>query len=56
MDNSTREVLQSYIKEEIPDAVRHTLSDTELVPVLLMVLGSKLDTLIKLAEGRRSDN
>jgi hypothetical protein len=46
MDKNTKEVLQSYIEEELPLAEVPTLTEHELVPVMLMALGSKLDRLI----------
>ena len=54
MENDTKEVLKSYIEREIPFAKVHTFRDDEFVPVPLMVLASKLDTLIRLAEDGRS--
>jgi len=57
MDKNTVEVLQSYIKQELPLAEVHTFTEDELVPVMLMALGSKLDRLIELLnEGKTGDS
>lgn len=49
MDDFTREVLQSYLEKEVP-IYGHTLKDDEFTPVLLMVVGRKLDQLIRVLE------
>jgi hypothetical protein len=48
MDKTTRDVVQAYIKGDLPFFTGDTVNDDEAVPLLLMVLGRKLDTLIEL--------
>jgi hypothetical protein len=56
MDSITREELQSYLNKELHRPAKSTFHDDEIVPVLLMILGVKIDALIKLTEERNSGN
>lgn len=50
MDTTTKEVLQRYLNTEFHRPATNTYKDDELVPLLLMVLGIKLNTLIELTD------
>ena len=56
MDRATKEELQSYLKKELHRPATSTFNDDELVPLLLMVLGIKLNTLIELLDKGVSGN
>ena len=55
MDKNTMQVLQSYIEKELPLAEVHTFTEDEVVPVMLMALGSKLDRLIELLDKGKNE-
>jgi hypothetical protein len=50
MDRTTKEELQSYLNRELDRPATSKFNDDELVPLLLMVLGIKLNTLIELTD------
>jgi hypothetical protein len=54
MDADTRGVLQSYIEKEVP-TYGHKLTDDEFTPILLMVVGVKLDRLMAMLEEKGLD-